>query len=135
MRGSGYVVPVSSFQLFGSSISFDGEGPTAKCQLKGDDLCFKVRPMGYVLHSVILPLHDRIPTYLVSTMFWNFLHHYIVFARPIGSFIFPWSLKTGLLSYYLGFFRKDKLLVCDLHKGKIPNPSFLCFGFSHPSTN
>lgn len=34
--------------------------------LKADGLRFEVRPMGYVLCSVILPFHDRIPTCLVS---------------------------------------------------------------------
>lgn len=29
MRGSGHLVPLASFQLFSSIISFDGEGPTA----------------------------------------------------------------------------------------------------------
>lgn len=117
MRGSGHLVPLASFQLFSSIISFDGEGPTAY-QLKGVTCVLKWDQ--WTMFSALLCCHsmiDFLPTWSLQCS-GTFCTHCTAFARPVGSSVFLQSLKTGLLPYYLGFCRKDKLLVYDLQVGK-----------------
>lgn len=77
--------------------SFDGEGPTAKCLIKGRWLTFWSETNGLcsLLCHLAIPWQNPYLFGFFPCCSGTFCTHCIAFARPVSSSVFPQSLKTG----------------------------------------